>query len=103
MSKRFQYSNKMGDKIIVVESTDETWEDFMLDVEQADVEFGKGQSVKFKVPEEELSPKPALVCQVCGGKAEIKEGVSKAGNEYKIFRCLSNPEIAPEGHSKFVR
>lgn len=46
---------------------------------------------------------PSLVCETCGGKAEIKEGTSKAGNHYKIFRCISNPETQPNGHSKFIK
>lgn len=47
---------------------------------------------------------PGLICQVCGGKAEVKEGTSKAGNAYKIFRCLNNPELQKNGgHSHFVR
>ena len=49
------------------------------------------------------TPQSTLICNTCGGKAEIKEGTSKAGNHYKIFRCLSNPETAPNGHSKFIK
>lgn len=49
------------------------------------------------------APRPGLICQVCGAKAEIREGISKADKPYKIFRCTANPEITPKGDSHWMR
>lgn len=41
---------------------------------------------------------PKIVCSTCGGPAEIKEGISKKGNAYKVKKCLTD-----DSHSHFIK
>lgn len=119
MSTRYQWSKKVGEEIVLIEQTESDIDSF---VEKVRVEKDKLASlIIYRTITEPVvtqttnfTPSPAtqatsqqstgtLICQTCGGKAEVKEGTSKAGNHYKIFRCISNPETQPNGHSKFIK
>lgn len=128
MAKRYQYSNKVGDKIIVVETIDETWTEFVLEVEQAETQFNLKPANGVIKTIQPTPPQPttqqtytsppiqsttqnrqgqSYLCQTCGGSAEFKQGVSKAGKPYKLMRCVAFPELVRNkkgvvGHSFFL-
>ena len=94
----YQYSIKLDTgEIYMVQA--ESGEELGLAIEELKRKFLPNKEIEEAIK----TPQPGLVCQICGSKAEIKEGVSKAGNQYKVFRCLKNPEIQPNGHSRFER
>src|SRR3990167_1528708 len=104
--KPYQWSIKLDNGEIYVVQTDTT-EELALVIEEIKTKFLPNKEIDEVMQTSVPSPvavKPALVCQVCGGKAEIKEGISKAGNAYKVFLCLTNPELTEKGgHSHFQR
>ena len=103
----FQWSKKLDNGEIYVCQAD-TAEELGLAIEEIKtkfLDFPQPQYVASPTVSTSIeNPAPGMVCNVCGGKAEIKEGTSKAGNAYKIFRCITNPELKDKGgDSHFIR
>ena len=87
MSKRYQYSKKTGDDIIVVEATDESWEDFMLDVKTAKAEFGTPNVPQpTTVTQNAQAPTPSEPCPTCGSALVII--TTKTGK--RVQKCSTN-------------
>ncbi len=106
----YQWSIKLDSGEIYVVQT-ETSEDLAFAIDEIKTKFLPNKEINEVIetttsfiPPLTVNTKPALICEICGGKAEIKEGISKAGNQYKVFRCLTHPELTDKGgHSHFVR
>lgn len=89
MSTRYQWSNKFKDEIIVVESTDEKWEDFLLNIDKARTTFNtpKVENIPDAFPNDEpQSESPEEECPKCGSPLIITE--TKTGK--KIQKCSTN-------------
>lgn len=78
------------------------WEDLILDLERADKGILKHKNdINFDDIDiedepshvdnidEPTTPKP-LICDVCGSKATLQEGIGKNGNPYKLKKCSND-------------
>lgn len=101
----FQWSYKNGEEIYLVQT--KTSEELAFAIQEIKSKFLFPQKVNTPNTQEDIpQPKevPSVICKICGSKAIIKEAVSKAGNPYKIFKCLAEPELTDKGgHSHFMK
>lgn len=97
---KFQWSQFFGNGGQVVVRGDD-YEQFVLDVQAAETQYVEDSQVA--TPDQPTQPTQPVVsviytCATCGSPANLKEGISKAGNHYKIMKCSADKE-----HDRFVK